>query len=463
MSLLNAAHAFVWFLCVFCIAARVNIKPDYRLAIKYSLLFYEAQRSGKLPPDNRIKWRGDSATNDAGANGEDLSGGYYDGSDYVKFSYTMAYTMTILSWGLLAYENTYKNISLYNDTLDAIKWGTDYFLKCHVSSHELYGQVGDFTSDHAYWGRPEEMTMDRPAFKIDELHPGTDLAGQVSSALSSASIVFRHINQTYAQLLLNHSLELYDFAKEFRGLSVDVLPGAKEYYKFTSYGDELTWAAIWLYKATASERFLREAEDFFNQFLYTKKVTNMFFYNDLTIGNKLLLAESTGNPAYSHPVRDFCEKAVGDELKTPKGLIFVNKIGTLSHATNIAFVCLVAAELSDFPKEKYVDFAKTQIDYILGSTGRSYVVGYGVDYPKKPLHAASSCPDRPAACGWEFIHSSEPNPQILYGALVSGPDGNDYYEDLREDFLYNEVGLDFNSGFQNVLVGLVHHKVQEEK
>ena len=44
-----------------------------------SLLFYEAQRSGKLPANNRIPWRGDSALGDKGANGEDLTGGYYDG------------------------------------------------------------------------------------------------------------------------------------------------------------------------------------------------------------------------------------------------------------------------------------------------------------------------------------------------------------------------------------------------
>ena len=44
-----------------------------------SILFYEAQRSGHLPDDNRITWRGDSALDDKGYNGEDLTGGWYDG------------------------------------------------------------------------------------------------------------------------------------------------------------------------------------------------------------------------------------------------------------------------------------------------------------------------------------------------------------------------------------------------
>lgn len=62
-----------------------SVKPieeggkDYARVLELSLLFYEAQRSGKLPENNRISWRGDSALSDRGINGEDLTGGYYDG------------------------------------------------------------------------------------------------------------------------------------------------------------------------------------------------------------------------------------------------------------------------------------------------------------------------------------------------------------------------------------------------
>ena len=55
---------------------------NYKDAIHKSLLFYEAQRSGKLPADNRIPWARDSALTDGSDVGLDLSGGYYDG----KFS-----------------------------------------------------------------------------------------------------------------------------------------------------------------------------------------------------------------------------------------------------------------------------------------------------------------------------------------------------------------------------------------
>lgn len=60
----------------------------------------------------------------------------------------------------------------WNHALDALKWATDYFIKCHISPNELYGQVGEFTLDHTYWGRPEELNMSRPAYKIDTHKPG---------------------------------------------------------------------------------------------------------------------------------------------------------------------------------------------------------------------------------------------------------------------------------------------------
>lgn len=58
----------------------INDAYGFADAIDKSLLFYEAQRSGDLPEESmRIDWRKDSALDDKGDNGEDLTGGYYDG------------------------------------------------------------------------------------------------------------------------------------------------------------------------------------------------------------------------------------------------------------------------------------------------------------------------------------------------------------------------------------------------
>lgn len=37
---------------------------DYRDALGKSILFFEGQRSGRLPASQRVKWRGDSALSD---------------------------------------------------------------------------------------------------------------------------------------------------------------------------------------------------------------------------------------------------------------------------------------------------------------------------------------------------------------------------------------------------------------
>lgn len=66
----------------------------------------------------------------------------------------------------------------------------------------------------------------------------------------------------------------------------------------------------------------------------------------------------------------------------------------------------------------------------------------------------SSCPDAPASCSWAQLDSSSPNPHVLNGALVGGPDQNDNYSDVRKDYVMNEVACDYNAGFQGALAGL---------
>lgn len=53
--------------------------------------------------------------------------------------------------------------------------------------------MGDGNLDHDYWGRPEDMTMDRPSFKVDATCPGSDVAAKTVSAMASGALVFRHL------------------------------------------------------------------------------------------------------------------------------------------------------------------------------------------------------------------------------------------------------------------------------
>lgn len=69
-------------------------------------------------------------------------------------------------------------------------------------------QVGDGTSDHYCWQRPEEMTTSRRAYSISESNPGSDLAGETAAALAAASIVFKQTDSSYSQLLLSHAKQV---------------------------------------------------------------------------------------------------------------------------------------------------------------------------------------------------------------------------------------------------------------
>lgn len=432
---------------------------NYSQVLTLSLLFYEAQRSGKLPKDNRILWRGDSALNDRGSNGEDLTGGYYDAGDFVKFGFTMASTTTLLAWGAVSWPRAYKAADQLDEIHKTIKWATDYFIKCHVSKNVLYGQMGNFNLDHRFWGRPEEMpnnTNARPAYKIDPEHPGSDLAGETAAALAASSIVFKWVDPEYSAKCLKHAKELYKFANASRGLYHESIQNAKQFYESTGYGDELAWAAVWLYKTTKFVEYLDDAVNHYQHFCLNER-PNKFYYNNKIAGVQVLLAQLTGDRKYREAARVFCDFAVKRQKRTPEGLLYISKFGTLRHAANVAFVCLEAADIPEIGNSsQYYQFAKEQINYMLE---RSYVVGYGSNSPKQPHHAASSCPNRPAPCGWAEFDRDEPNPQILYGALVSGPDEKDAFKDIREEDIYTEVMIDYNAGFTSALVGLLQKQL----
>lgn len=55
---------FLAFGFCFLVQVKNGASIDYGAALTKSLLFYEAQRSGKLPSNQRIQWRGDSALRD---------------------------------------------------------------------------------------------------------------------------------------------------------------------------------------------------------------------------------------------------------------------------------------------------------------------------------------------------------------------------------------------------------------
>lgn len=73
-------------------------------------------------------------------------GGYHDAGDHVKFGLPMAFTVTMLSWGVIEYGEEISRAREFGHALEAIKWGTDYFIKAHTSPNVLWAEVGTLTN-----------------------------------------------------------------------------------------------------------------------------------------------------------------------------------------------------------------------------------------------------------------------------------------------------------------------------
>ena len=329
-------------------------------------------------------------------------------------------------------------------------------MKMTRNAYYLFCQVGDGDLDHAFWGRPEDMKMKRPAFKITKSNPGSDLAAETAAALAAASIAFKQTDSNYATTLLQHAEELYEFADKHRGKYSDAIPNAAKFYKsWSGYKDELVWGAAWLYKATKNPEYLTKSEQYYNEYGMNGKPW-AFSWDDKKAGAQLLLAEITGKDSYKRDIKAYLDSWLpgGDVTYTPKGLAWRVQWGSNRYAANTAFLALVAADLGIEPTT-YRGFAKNQIHYMLGDSGRSFVVGFGNNPPQKPHHPSSSCPLAPAPCDWgSDFDKPGPNAHVLYGALLGGPDAKDNYVDDRKDYVKNEVTTDYNAGFQSAVAGL---------
>ncbi|XP_045162577.2 endoglucanase A-like [Mercenaria mercenaria] len=425
-------------------------KYNYQEALKLSILFYDAQRSGRLPANNPISWRQDSAVND-GADGHDLSGGWYDAGDHVKFGLPMAWSAWVLLYGMLEFRDGYEAAGQKDMACDMIRTPLEYFLKCWIPDQQtLYVQVGDGYADHGFWGRPEDMHMGRPAYKVTTSCHGSDVAGDTAAAMAAGYLVFKDMcgDTGFADRLLGASKSLYTFAKNNRGKYTDCVTQAKDFYGSTGEADELSVAGAWLYKATNDQSYLNDAKGF-----YPAGTAWSFNWNDANVGAALLLYGITKDGKYKTDIEGLVNsfRPGGNVQKTPCGLAWRDQWGPNRHAGNVAFVATMAAKYGIQP-DAYNKWAMSQINYLLGDNKLhiSYEIGYGSNYPKRPHHRGSSC-----APGW-CAQGDQANPNILKGGLVGGPDQWDNYDDRRDDYVKNEVACDYNAGFQSALAGLVH-------
>ncbi|KAF2317243.1 hypothetical protein GH714_018970 [Hevea brasiliensis] len=411
----------------------LNLISLYKLRISSDLissLFDAIYSAGKLPKHNNVSWR--------------------------------------------EYSAKYEAAGELNHVKDIIKWGTDYFLKCfnHTADtiNTIAAQVGSgdtsggntSPNDHYCWMRPEDIDYPR---SVTQCSSCSDLAAEMAAALASASIVFKD-NKAYSQKLVHGAKTLFKFARGQRA---------------------------WLYYATGNNTYLQLATT-----RGLAKHAGAFsggpYYGVLSWDNKLTGAQvllsrlrlflSPGYP-YEEILRTFHNQTsiimcsylpiFTSFNRTKGGLIQLNHGAPqpLQYVVNAAFLATLFSdylEAADTPgwycgpnfysTDVLREFAKTQVDYILGKNPRkmSYVVGFGNHYPRHVHHRGASIRKDKIKynCkgGWKWRDSSKPNPNTLVGAMVAGPDKHDGFHDVRTNYNYTEPTLAGNAGLVAALVAL---------
>lgn len=88
----------------------------------------------------------------------------------------------------------------------------------------------------------------------------------------------------------------------------------------------------------------------------------------------------------------------------------------------------------------------------------SYMVGYGDHFPNQVHHRSASIPwdGQLYSCaeGARWLNSVDPNPNVVSGAMVAGPDQFDSFIDERGKPWFTEPTISSNAGLVAALIAL---------
>lgn len=533
---------------------------NFAAALQDSLYFYDANKCGDGITGGYLEWRGDCHLDDAevplipmgedmvgtnlseefiaahkdildpdGDGTMDLTGGWHDAGDCVKFGLPGAYAASTVGWGYYEFRDAYIDAGLQQHIEDTLRWINDYYLKVTYLDEDgkvvaYCYQVGEGNIDHNWWLTPELQSMAalldyaRPAYFATTETPASDQCANAAASLAVNYLNFKDTDPDYAKQCLDTALALYDFAvethAEIEGNEVTSLGYDGGFYTSSYDYDELSWAAVWLYECTENWDYIEDIiavdEDTTGDmgahpytgymkriisdtgncwqniwvhcwdtvwggvFAKLAPITNIsrdwyIFRWNLEYWAGMNEADAaaadfdvtTTSHKYFGPddalwntkitAQEIADLPTADGAflaKTPAGFSMLNNYGSARYDCSAQLCALVyAKETGDFT---FADWAKGQMEYILGDNpmGYSYLVGYGDQYASHPHHRASH--------GSATLNMDDPVDQvhILWGALVGGPDQEDFHKDVTSDYIYNEVAVDYNAACTGALAGL---------
>ena len=431
-------------IAVFCtevLFIKVDVKAstvDYNYAklLQYSLYFYDANMcGGDVTGKSLLSWRNNCHTYDKAnytrSDGSvvtvDLTGGFHDAGDHVKFGLPEAYAAFVLGMSYDTDKSSYTATGQTGHLKNITTHFADYLVKCTVLSSDgsyveaFCCQVGQGGGgyDHGYWGAPEaQSNTNRPVYFTSSSAPSTDIV-----CLSAAALAMQYKNFGGTNYL-NTSKKLFEYAKNN---NKTVNTTANGFYTSSSWEDDYCLAALMLYKVTGDSQYLTE----FNKYASSGNAQKPYwplgwdnvgpavaYYNGNSSALSTVMGISNGN--------------------SNNGYRCIDDWGSARYNTSMQYTGLLYDKMTS--SQTYKSWAEGQMNYILGnnSMNKCFVVGYNDKSAKYPHHrAASGYTGGP--------QGTTTQAHVLTGALVGGPKLNGSYTDSASDYVCNEVAIDYNA------------------
>lgn len=477
---------------------------NFAKALQYSQYFYDANMCGTgVNENNGYNWRNDCHTYDAelplddentnmsasfikenlsvldpdGDGKVDVSGGFHDAGDHVKFGMPEAYSGSTLGWGYYEFKEQYVATGQDAHAETILRYFNDYFMKCTFldKSGEVVAfcyQVGDGDIDHRYWNAPEVDEMFRRGWFATKELPSTDCITAAAASLAINYLNFKEEDPEYAEKNLKYAKALFKFAEETEDKAVNN-DGPKGYYSSSKWEDDYCWAAAWLYMATRDDHYIDEILKYYD---YYAPSCWTHCWNDVWAGTACIIAQiddmiDKDGQVLEDKYKEITNKSPYEEIDfwsqiaklvdgwssgknvilTPGGYCFLNQWGSARYNTATQLVALVYDKHHGDKPSKYSEWARSQMEYLMGKNplNRSYIVGYSENSAKFPHHRAAS--------GLSVCEDPAPHRFVLYGALVGGPGPKDEHIDETKDYIYNEVTIDYNAAFVGACAGLYRY------
>ncbi len=300
---------------------------------------------------------------DAGGLKMNLSGGWYDAGDYIKFTLTNAYTAYRLLKTYQLNPNKYRDIkdvstTQYNDLLDEAFFGLNYLTKT-LNGNDFVIQVGDET-DHQQWPirLPENDTLNsyRKAY-IASAKPQLGLT--VAALALGARICIDEGYMQLASLYQQKAITAYTLATGSNAIDAAWYEKDGEvFYQDNTHQDNLKIAAYELYKLTGQQNYLNQAK------AYMVGVSYWISWGDLSLMANNTLYQNQGAAVSAVTTSLAYFKGLADASGNIWDMPHESTWGTLYSYFGVANGALTYESQSD--NDQYRDLATDVLDYTMG-------------------------------------------------------------------------------------------------